>query len=163
MAHELAHRVIAAGSGGEPGVEKLCHRFAGAFLVNREHLLKEIGERRSAFGVREIMDFKRLYRISAAAFLVRLEQVGVLDRSAMQYAFRTYGRKWRIAEPEALEQPDECGTSEQPKRFERLVFRAAAEDLISLSKAVELLRLPLAEVEEGLKGPVEANADNRKR
>jgi predicted HTH domain antitoxin len=42
-----------------------------------------------------------------------------------------------------------------------LVYRAAAEDLISLSKAVELLRVPLSEVETGLKGPLESHADNR--
>ena len=71
MAHELGHRVISASSQGD--VEKLCHRFAGAFLINKEHLLKEIGEKRSVVGVREILGLKRLYRVSAAAFLIRLE------------------------------------------------------------------------------------------
>ncbi|HRI89798.1 MAG TPA: transcriptional regulator, partial [Candidatus Hydrogenedentes bacterium] len=149
--------------GGEPGIEKLCHRFAGAFLANREHLLREIGGCRNAFGVQEIMDLKRLYRISAAAFLVRLEQVGAIDRSAMEYAFRTYGKKWRSEEPSPLEQAANRENSEQPNRFERLVYRAAAEDMISLSKAVELLRLPLADVEKGLNGPPEAHADHRQR
>lgn len=161
MAHELGHRMIDSNGGGD--VEKLCHRFAGAFLVNREHLMQIIGERRSAFGVREITDLKRLYRISASAFLVRLEQAGAMRRTSMEYAFRTYGKTWRSTEPEALEPPEKQGESEQPERFERLVYRAAAEDLISVSKAVELLRLPLNDVEKGLKGPAEAYADNRKR
>lgn len=157
MAHELGHRVINAGSGGD--AEKLCQRFAGAFLVNKEHLLSEIGLHRSAFSVREILDLKRLYRVSAASFLMRLEQVGVLDRFAIQYAFRTYAKGWRGVEPEALELPQEKHKPDEPKRFERLVYRAAAEDMISISKAIELLRRPLAEVEQGLKGPARDYAD----
>ena len=159
MAHELGHRVIDSASEGD--LEKFCHRFAGAFLVNREHLLKEIGERRSAFGVQEIMGLKRLYRISAAAFLMRLEQVGVLERSAIEYSFRTFASGWRSAEPAPLEIEKDKVKWEVPRRFERLVYRAAAEDMISLSKAVELLRVSLADVELGLKGSLDRHADHR--
>lgn len=155
LAHELGHRVIASGCEGD--MEKLCRRFAGAFLVNREHVLKEVGEKRSAIGVREILNLKRLYGVSAAAFLMRLEQVGILDRSGMEYAFGTYGRRWRSQEPEPLEDEE----AERPQRFESLVYRAAAEDLISLSKAAELLRVPITEIERGLKGPAEAYAGRR--
>lgn len=154
MAHELGHRVIAADSEGD--LEKLCHRFAGAFLVNKEHLLKEFGATRSAFGVSEVMGLKRMYRVSAASFLMRLEQVGVLDRSTIEYAFRTFANPWRTDEPLPLD-----ANAEQARRFERLVYRAAAEDMISLPKAVELLRVPLVEVERGLKGPAESNANHR--
>lgn len=156
MAHELGHRVIAADSEGD--IEKLCTRFAGAFLVNKEHLLKEFGERRSAFGVSEVLGLKRIYRVSAASFLMRLEQVGVLDRATIEYAFRTFARSWRGKDGE----PDPLFIDgEQARRFERLVYRAAAEDMISLPKAVELLRVPLVEVEKGLKGPAEAHANHR--
>ncbi|MFO7774749.1 MAG: XRE family transcriptional regulator [Candidatus Hydrogenedentota bacterium] len=160
MAHELGHRVIDSESVGE--MEKLCHRFAGGFLVNRRHLMKEIGQRRSALGVREILDLKRHYRVSAAALLLRLQQTGILGRRTVQKAFQTFARQWRSVEPEPLEDPeDKPSRDEEPRRFERLVYRAAAEDMISLSKAVELLRAPLAEVEAGLRGV--AHADNRRR
>lgn len=153
MAHELAHRVIDPSS---PDIEGLCNRFAGAFLVNREHLLREIGERRSQFSVREIMELKRLYRVSASSFLMRLEQVGALVGGALSHAFRTFAQPWRAKEPEPLPIDDEI-----PKRFERLVYRAVAEDMISISKAVELLRVPRTEVEKGLKGPAEVEARHR--
>jgi len=154
MAHELGHRVIASNS--ESDIEKLCNRFAGAFLVTKEHLLKEFGERRSAIGVSEVMGLKRLYRVSAASFLMRLEQVGVLNRETIEYAFRTFANPWRTKEPNPL--PID---GEQARRFERLVYRATAEDMISLSKAVELLRVPLVEVERGLKGPAQEHANHR--
>ncbi len=51
------------------------------------------------------------------------------------------------------------GQRERALRFERLCYRALAEGLISLSKAAELLRLPVRDVEAGLKGPQSANAD----
>lgn len=156
LAHELGHLLIHPKS--KLDIEVLCNRFAGAFLVNRKHLLEEIGKNRSSFSVREIMDIKRLYRISAAAFLIRLEQVGVLSPCAKERAFRSYAKQWRFSEPEPLESSSECGKFESPVRFERLVYRAVAEDLISLSKASELLNLPVAKVEFGIRGAL--GADN---
>lgn len=38
-------------------------------------------------------------------------------------------------------------------RFERLVYRALAEQMISVTRAAELLGKPLDEVEAGLRGP----------
>jgi hypothetical protein len=98
--------------------------------------------------------------MSGGAFLMRLFQFGVIDEHAKQYAFRTFANGWRTQEPEQLEPLKERGSFEKPKRFERLVYRALAEDMISPMKAAELLRLPIAKVEEGLKGPVRANADH---
>lgn len=160
MGHELGHRLIKADHLNESEVEKLCNRFSGAFIANKDHLEAEIGKHRSAFGYSEIIALKRLYRISGGAFLMRLFQIGAIDEHAKEYAFRTFANGWRTKEPEQLEPDKERGKYEKPKRFERLVFRALAEDMISPMKAAELLRLPIAKVEEGLKGPVRANADN---
>ena len=52
------------------------------------------------------------------------------------------------------------GQRERPYRFERLCYRALAEGLISLSKASELLQIQVDEVERGLKGPGQVNADH---
>jgi hypothetical protein len=99
------------------------------------------------------MDLKHLYQVSGAALLVRLRDIGVIRSEALTYAFQSVARKWRTQEPEPLEGSDEQGQIERPRRFERLCYRALAEGLISLPKAVELLRCPVEEVEAGLKGP----------
>jgi predicted HTH domain antitoxin len=65
-------------------------------------------------------------------------------------------------EPEELESEKNRGTLERAQRFERLCYRSLAEGLISLTKAAELLQLPTAEVEIGMKGPVSAHADRSK-
>ena len=70
-------------------------------------------------------------------------------------------RGWRTQEPKPLEGPDEIGQHEKARRFERLCYRALAEDLISVAKAAEMLRLPVEKVELGLKGPGPDHADRR--
>jgi hypothetical protein len=123
------------------------------------HLLREVGKCRNALGYKELVDLKRLYRVSGAALLMRLRQLGVISEPTLIYAFQTIARGWRTQEPEELEGAGERGQHEHAKRFERLCYRALAEGLISLSKAAELLRLPVSEVEAGLKGPQSADAD----
>jgi Zn-dependent peptidase ImmA (M78 family)/transcriptional regulator with XRE-family HTH domain len=158
LAHELAHRLIDESSRVDH--EKASNVFAGAFLVPRNHLIREIGEKRKALGYEELIQLKRMYRVSAAAFLVRLKQVGIVDESTLAYAFQTYARGWRSNEPEPLEGPKDAGKCELPRRFERFCYRALAEGMISLGKATELLQQPLAKIEQGLKGPAEVDADH---
>lgn len=159
LAHELAHRVIADSSPVDR--EKAAMVFAGAFLMPRDHLIREIGKHRKALGYRELVQLKRMYRVSAAALLVRLKQVGVIDESTLSHAFQTFARGWRKSEPEPLEKEEEEGQHETPRRFERLCYRALAEQLVAPGKAAELLQQPLAEIEKGLKGPAEGNAHRR--
>lgn len=161
LGHELAHRLIDTDSLSEKDEEKAANLFAGAFLMPREHLLREAGKHRNALGYKEIIDLKRLYRVSGAALLMRLRQLDVITESTLIYAFQTIARGWRTQEPDELELPKERGQRERALRFERLSYRALAEGLISLSKGAELLRLPVFDVEAGLKGPQSANADHR--
>jgi|SRR5579871_1218513 len=158
LSHELAHRLIDDVSPVDQ--EKASTIFAGAFLVPREHLVREIGKSRKALGYTELIHLKRMYRVSAAALLLRLKQVEVIDESTLAYAFQTFARSWRSAEPEPLEGSGEEGQHELPRRFERLCYWALAERFISPGKAGELLRQPLSEIEKGLKGPSEADASH---
>ena len=158
LAHELAHRLIDESSPVDH--EKASNVFAGAFLVPRDHLVREIGKHRRAVGYQELIQLKRMYRVSAATLLVRLKQVGVIDQSTLAYAFQTFARGWRRSEPEPLEVLGEQGKHEVPQRFERLCYWALAEKLIGQGKACELLQKPLADIEQGLKGPAEGDADS---
>ncbi|MEE8122054.1 MAG: XRE family transcriptional regulator [Anaerolineales bacterium] len=161
LGHELAHRLIDSASLSEKDEEKASTYFAGAFLMPREHLLREVGKHRNALGYKELIDLKHLYRVSGAALLMRLRQLDVISESTLIYAFQTIARGWRTQEPEEIEAPKERGKRERACRFERLCYRALAEGLISLSKAAELLRLSVPAVEAGLKGPQKADADRR--
>jgi Zn-dependent peptidase ImmA (M78 family) len=161
LAHELAHRLIDTDSLSEKEEEKAATLFAGAFLMPREHLLREVGKNRNALGYTELIGLKRLYRVSGMALLMRLRQVGVISESTLVYAFQSIARGWRTQEPMELESEKDRGRRERALRFERLCYRALAEGLITLSKGAELLRLPASQVEIGLKGPQHADADHR--
>lgn len=147
LAHELGHMVMAID--GDLDEEKACQRFASALLMPREDLLFEVGQRRHAFGYAEIIEIKRMYGVSAAALIVRLRDLGVITEGTLQAVFRGIGRTWRKAEPEPLPE------NEEPRRFQRLVLRALAEDIISLPKAAELLRKSTGEVSRIMSGPAE--------
>lgn len=153
LAHELAHRVIRGTGNPDIRVEKAMQRFAGAFLVPAEHLRAEVGTQRHGITYRELMRLKRFYGVSAAAMLIRLRDVGILSASAIEYAFRTYARSWRTSEPEPITDEEGLGAFERPSRFERLVWRALGDELISPIRAAQLLKCSLQDVEREIRGP----------
>lgn len=159
VTHELGHRLIDEASSVDH--EKAATIFAGAFLVPRAHLVREIGQSRKGLGYQELIQLKRLYRVSGSALLVRLRQVDIINDSTLAYAFQTFARGWRKNEPEPLEGAGREGHYEPPRRFERLCYRALAERLISPGKAAELLQRPMTQIERAMKGPRRANADHR--
>jgi Zn-dependent peptidase ImmA (M78 family)/DNA-binding XRE family transcriptional regulator len=152
LAHELAHRVVRQTGNATIKLEKAMNRFAGAFLIPTDHLIEEAGQVRSGMTLMELMRLKRLYGVSAAAMLMRLGQAGILPQSSIDYAFRTYARKWRSSEPDPIRDDEGFGAFEHPQRFERLVWRALGEELISPVRAAQMLRLSLATVEENIRG-----------
>lgn len=158
LAHELGHRLIHEDS--DLDHEKAANVFAGAFLIPKDHLVREIGKERNALGYQELIQLKRMYRVSGAALLVRLKQLGIISENSMKYAFQTFAKKWRSEEPEPLEPAGQEGQHEVPRRFERLCYWALAEKLISPAKASELLQQSPSEIEKGLKGPAEEHADS---
>ena len=153
LAHELAHRIIR--STGNPAIrlEAAMNRFAGAFLIPGQRLLKEAGAGRHRITYYEIIRLKHTFGVSAAAMLVRLGQVGVLRPASVQHAFATFARSWRNAEPTPIPSDHGFAAFEKPRRFERLVWRAVGEELISPARAAALLNQSLDAVEQWISGP----------
>jgi Zn-dependent peptidase ImmA (M78 family)/transcriptional regulator with XRE-family HTH domain len=145
-AHELGHWVMALPDDmPEKEKEACCNRFAGAFLYPEAKVLVEFGaHHRSRVLAVELLNAKRRHGISMALALRRLKDLNLITDTGyqrMNIQFSTNG--WRKSEPESL-QP------ERPRRFESLVYRAMAEDLISLSRAAELMQCRVAELDPGL-------------
>ncbi len=144
IAHELGHMVLDIPTG--VSTEKACQRFAGAFLVPREELMREVGHRRVSFGLGELFEIKHIFGVSAAALVVRMRDLGIITKATMVGSFRGIGRGWRKDEPRGLKR------TEAPRRFRRLCLRALEQRVISISKAAELLRLPITEIERIMGG-----------
>ena len=109
-------------------------------------------KKRQAMSDHELMQLKQTYGMSAAAMLMRLRDVGILDKSSVDYAFRIYARSWLNDEPSPIKDGAGFGAFEKPLRFELLVYRALAEDMITSVRAAQFLKISLAEVEAEMRG-----------
>jgi len=143
LAHELGHLLLHARLAADLNEEKACDRFAGAFLVPAAAARNALGEQRRSLDINELMLLKRDFGLSMQGWLMRAVQLGILSSSAagkLHGLFRKRG--WHRQEP------GPAYPSERPTRFTRAVYRALAEDLISTSKAAELLGRSIFELHE---------------
>jgi Zn-dependent peptidase ImmA (M78 family) len=142
LAHELGHLILNGRLGEEllEDEEKLANRFAGAFLAPKSEVLKELGNRRTWFEPRELCVLKKAYGLSMGAWLHRAQDLSIINNATylkLLKMFRKHG--WHKVEP-CAEYP-----REEPQVFTQLVFHALAEDLVSESKAAELLNKSMKE------------------
>ena len=139
-AHELGHWAMAFPDAmAEKDRERCCHRFAAAFLFPADQVHLEFGDqRRQRVHVQEILNAKQSYGVSMNMIIYRLKDLGLIGQSDYQKLFIDFGQRgWRKKEPNAL-------PPERPRRFESLVYRGLAEEIFTLSRAAELLQIPLA-------------------
>jgi Zn-dependent peptidase ImmA (M78 family) len=138
LAHELGHLIIGEHLADGLDKEKACHRFAGAFLVPKNTMIAELGAFRNRIEPRELYQLKREYGLSMYALIFRAKDTGVITEVTADILMRTFSSNgWRKMEPW------ESIPSERPHLFEQLVMHALAEDMVSTSKAAELMSLPL--------------------
>ena len=147
LAHELGHMVIAPSGGVDE--EKAAHRFAGAFLMPADVLRAEVGVNRSSISIGELVALKKRFGVSIQALTYRCKDLGIINQAAFARLFKIFAdRGWRTApfeEPETM-QPE----IEEPKRFERLCYRALAERVIGEARAAELLGISIRELDARL-------------
>lgn len=140
LAHELGHMVMTPGAGVDE--ELAAHRFAGAFLMPADVVRAEVGAQRSAISIGELVALKQRFGVSVQAIAFRCRDLGIIEKKAFSDLFREFTRRgWRkepFAEPACIDP-----VYEEPKRFERLCYRALAEGIIGESRAAEMLGLTL--------------------
>jgi Zn-dependent peptidase ImmA (M78 family)/transcriptional regulator with XRE-family HTH domain len=138
LVHELGHLVLEPAEGVDE--EKAAHRFAGAFLVPEPVARFELGNRRQTLGLHELHLLKHKYGLSMQAWVYRAKDLGILSKPAAARLFREFRQRgWH------REEPGDQIAPEEPGRMKRLVLRALAEDVISESRAAELLGMPLTQ------------------
>lgn len=147
LAHELGHLVLDVARGIDG--EKAAHRFAGAFLMPADVLRAEVGSSRSSLSLGELVALKARFGVSLQALTYRCKDLGIINQDAYAKLFRVFAQRgWRaapFAEPATMD-PE----LEEPKRFERLCYRALAEGVIGESRAAELLGITIRELDSRL-------------
>lgn len=145
LAHELAHLVLRFPSMKGSDQEKAANRFAGAFLMAKEMMYRLIGENRTSISLGELVELKKIFKVSVASLVVRCRQLGVLTQAA-------YSRLWAMIDAQGwntkLSNEPYPFDPEIPQRMERLCLRAVAENAISESKAAELLQISVRKLEQ---------------
>jgi Zn-dependent peptidase ImmA (M78 family)/DNA-binding XRE family transcriptional regulator len=136
LAHELGHMVLEPDR--EVDEEKAAYRFAGAFLVPESKVRFELGAHRDTLNLYELHLLKHKYGLSMQGWIYRARDLGILSESAARRLFVQFRREgWHRKEPGEQLPPEE------PRRMQRLVLRALAEDMISQSRGAELLGKPM--------------------
>ena len=142
--HELGHLLLHCAEGVDK--EKMCNIFANEVLIPSERLINLIGESRHDISLVELQAIQREYGISIDALMTKAVQLNIIT----QCRYSSYYKK-KNAVPvfkEAVE--GSRYPMEHTNRFERLVYRALASEVISFSKAAGLLNLSVDEVRNTL-------------
>ena len=147
IAHELAHIVLDVSHSLD--AERVAHRFAGAFLMPAKALWLEIGKRRTALALGELLALKHVFGVSIQALTHRCRDLDIIDVATYRALFNEFDQLgWRshpFKEYGAM-------AGELPNRFGRLCLRALAEGAITESKAAELLNIGIADVNDYMRG-----------
>ncbi len=129
--HELGHILLSVNAGLND--EKISDKFAGNFLFPTERVYEEFGKKRSSISVAELNHIKAKYRISIAAIIFRLKDLGIINE-AMYKRFWIANRSRFIP----FDMENILEGAEPISRFDNLLSRAYNEELISISKYAEL-------------------------
>ncbi|MEO8403286.1 MAG: XRE family transcriptional regulator [Chitinophagaceae bacterium] len=139
--HELAHLLLPIRHLSEKQRETLCHQFAGALLIHPDVLKKEMGgEKRLRISVQELGAIKQEYGISMQAIVMRAKDLNIISQNYCRQFFSMLKMmNWRV------EEPVDYHGCEVSNRFDQLLYRALAQEFISVSKAASLKNQKLAE------------------
>lgn len=127
LTHELGHIALSDQS------EKAASRFAAAFLAPREAVFHELGPKRSTLHLYELHLLRQKYGLSIQGWIKRCADLGILSAHNRR-------KRFNLVEP-ADQLPVEKST-----RMKRLIVQLLVEDVISVSRASELLGQPLHEL-----------------
>lgn len=131
--HELGHLLLPLGNLPEKVKEKYCNQFAAAMLIPKTAILKELGISRKKLYIQELGELKKQYGISIQALMYRCKDLNIITESHLnQLASIIVDNNWKIIEPV------QYTGLEESNRFIQLLFRALAEELISMNKAAVL-------------------------
>jgi len=138
--HELAHLLLNVNHLPEKVKEKFCHAFATAMLIPEDTLRKELGGKRSKLSFHELTAMKQQYGISIQALVYRAKDLQLISDNYFRQFYATFNQLgYRVNEPVEYE------GAEHSNRFSQLLFRALAENFISVSKAASLKNQKLAQ------------------
>jgi len=145
--HELGHLLLDFDDAfPQKDVERFCNLFANEMLISLDVFKKLLGVSRHDISLNELRAIQSNYGISVEAQMFKAKQLGIISESRYKYFCITKNKN------RAFREQVEKSTfhEEKSNRFSSLVYRALASELISFSKASELLNESIYVVREQL-------------
>ncbi len=134
LTHELAHLVLDMDKEGHLDEEKAAFRFAGAFLAPADALRREIGTKRAAIGVNELLLLKQKFGMSMGVLLYRLWDADIISENCFKESWAYFNLMgWEKKEP-GPQFP-----AEKPQWLKQNVYRLVSEGLMDKKTAETLL------------------------
>jgi Predicted Zn peptidase len=157
IAHELGHILMHPTSFNDDDRESKeeedeANVFASYFLMPRKGFLKKLEEVKGLNFVEAILHIKRVFKVSYKTIIYRLIEEDIADDKIWQEFYLQYKHKNKCdlkghKEPEPLAEID-CIED----RLSRLVREALEKELISISRAAEILNINIVEMRELVNG-----------
>lgn len=164
LAHELAHamfhgdRTYITYFGRREAAERFADAFAGEFLVPIQSL-RAVAEAMGVVKVRDpevVVHLQRVFKVSYTMMLVRLQLASLVSADDVErfrgiHPVHLGDRMGYTIEPdEWVQDPERWGLARYPRRFLRLLRRAFADDVISVSSAAAMTGLAHEDILEFL-------------
>jgi Zn-dependent peptidase ImmA (M78 family) len=147
--HELAHLLLPIEHINPKSKEKFCHQFAAALLLPEQAAKMELGITRSKLSIQELGTLKQKYGISIQAIVARAKDLNIISESYYkQFFFYINHMGWRTQEPYPYH------GVEKSNRFNQLIHRAIAEEIISIEKAATLKNQSVNQFREEMLKPI---------
>ena len=138
--HEVGHLVLDIVAADDKELEKFCHRFASAMLLPREIVGREFGGGRTRISTYELVAVKKQFGISVQAIMRRLYDLAVVTESYYKYFCIKIAPNRQEKNLGSFR-----GETDQSYRFQQLIHRLVAEDIVSDTKAANLAGMTLPE------------------
>lgn len=145
LLHELGHILLKISDQCELSEENASNKFASEFLFPSNVLIEEFGGKRERISMDELISIQEKYGISIKALVYNLSDEGILSKK--QHA-DFYKKIRRNRDLEELVDQSRFKTPEYSHRYERLIYRALAQENISISKASSLLGINIKSLKE---------------
>lgn len=146
LAHELGHLILhrhikyPTERDRHKLLEQQAHRFAGAFLLPAELFASEV---RTPVTLDDLLLLKRRWGVSAAAIIMRLHALEIIDEDSKQALFKRRSARWGARS----EPGDEDRAPEQPRLLRRTIDLLVNENVMPIDAIPRHLGLAAYDVE----------------
>lgn len=138
--HELAHLLLDLSSHEDKVQERFCNNFAGSFLVPESAFREWFGDKRTSITLNELKLIDENFGISIQAIMYRAFVLGIISAPT----HRDFSI-WLSSTGNRKEELFKFRCDELPQRFNRLIYKAISEGIITMSKAAALSNKSLAD------------------